>query len=434
MVYVAGLDFGTSGARITVIDDAATVVAHNQIAYALSLQSDLSNLWLTTLAELLQTLPAAIRQTLDAIAINGTSATVLLCDATGQPLTDPLIYNDDRGQAYRALLETLMPAGSPALSATSSLVKLLWWQANLAPAIFQQAQFLMHQADWLAFHLHGKPGLSDYHNALKLGYDVGELAYPQVVTNLGLTALLPKVQAPGSLIGPILPKASQRYGISSACLIFAGTTDSIAAFLASGASDPGDAVTSLGSTLVLKLLSKTRVDDSRYGIYSHRLGDLWLVGGASNTGGAVLKHYFTDEQLRELSLKIPRDRPSGLDYYPLTKPGERFPINDPDFQPRMTPHPSTPERFLHGLLEGIAQIEAQGYQLLQSLGATPLSNVFTAGGGAHNATWTSIRQQWLPVPLSQAISTEAALGTAKLALCGLSRLIQEKEAHEGPPG
>jgi hypothetical protein len=27
--------------------------------------------------------------------------------------------------------------------------------------------------------------------------------------------------------------------------------------------------------LVLKLLSRHRVEDARYGIYSHRLGDLW---------------------------------------------------------------------------------------------------------------------------------------------------------------
>ena len=52
----------------------------------------------------------------------------------------------------------------------------------------------------------------------------------------------------------------------------AGTTDSIAAFLASGASGVGDAVTSLGSTLAIKLLSERPVDDSRYGVYSHRLG------------------------------------------------------------------------------------------------------------------------------------------------------------------
>lgn len=93
-------------------------------------------------------------------------------------------------------------------------------------------------------------------------------------------------------------------------------------------------VTSLGSTLALKLLSTSRVDDARFGVYSHRLGDKWLVGGASNTGGAVLRQLFTIEQLKELSSQIDPSQPSPLDYYPLPKVGERFPEADPQKEPR----------------------------------------------------------------------------------------------------
>lgn len=63
------------------------------------------------------------------------------------------------------------------------------------------------------------------------------------------------------------------------------------------------------------------------------------AGGASNTGGAVLKAHFTDDQLKELSQHIDPEKPSGLDYYPLLKAGERFPINDPFLEPRLTPRP-----------------------------------------------------------------------------------------------
>jgi D-ribulokinase len=69
-------------------------------------------------------------------------------------------------------------------------------------------------------------------------------------------------------------------------------------------------------------------------VYSHRLDDNWLVGGASNTGGAVLKQLFTDEQLAILSGKINPSLQSRLELYPLPKKGERFPISDPDMMPR----------------------------------------------------------------------------------------------------
>lgn len=418
MTYFAGLDFGTSGARVTVIDRSETIVFEYQTAYAIAPQSAWSDIWLQALATLLGALPAEIRAGLAAIAINGTSATVLLCDADGQPLTEPILYNDDCGKGCMDRLVAIAPHGHPVLSATSSLVKLLWWQETLPQWVFQPARHLLHQADWLAYHLHGMLGLSDYHNALKLGYDVGALAYPEWLLSLDIAPLLPQVQAPGSLIGRLSPQASDRYQLPRDCVVVAGTTDSIAAFLASGARSPGDAVTSLGSTLVIKLLSETRVDDSRYGVYSHRLGDLWLVGGASNTGGAVLKQYFSDEALRTLSDQIEGDRPSGLDYYPLTTPGERFPISDPTLPPRVTPRPADPAMFLHGLLEGIARIEARGYALLQELGATPIRQILTAGGGAQNSTWTQIRQRLLPSPVIVSASTEAAFGTASLARTG----------------
>ena len=66
-----------------------------------------------------------------------------------------------------------------------------------------------------------------------------------------------------------------------------GNADSVAAFLAAGVSVPGEEVTSLGSTLAVKLLSERRVDDGAFGIYSHRLGDRWLVG--AQTWGPALR-------------------------------------------------------------------------------------------------------------------------------------------------
>lgn len=93
-------------------------------------------------------------------------------------------------------------------------------------------------------------------------------------------------------------------------------------------------MTSLGSTLAIKLLSTNRIDDARFGVYSHRLEDKWLVGGASNTGGAVLRQLFTDEQLDKLSEYINPMEASPLDYYPLQTVGERFPVADPYMPPR----------------------------------------------------------------------------------------------------
>jgi sugar (pentulose or hexulose) kinase len=202
-------------------------------------------------------------------------------------------------------------------------------------------------------------------------------------------------------------------------MVHAGTTDSIAAFLAAGVSHSGDAVTSLGSTLVLKLLSDTRVESTKHGVYSHWFGNRWLAGGASNAGGAVLRQFFDDRTLAALSEEIDPLTASPLDYVPLPRAGERFPINDSQLSPRLTPRPQDDAEFLHGLLESLARIEARGYGLLAELGASPVRRVETAGGGAKNRVWTTIRQRLFGVPVARAAHTEAAYGSALLARDGL---------------
>ena len=59
--------------------------------------------------------------------------------------------------------------------------------------------------------------------------------------------------------------------------------------------------------------------------------------------------FFTDARLLELTPLLDPSRPSGLDYYPLTRPGERFPVNDPGLQPRLTPRPDDDAAFLQGV-------------------------------------------------------------------------------------
>lgn len=403
-----GIDFGTSGARAIAIDGNETLRAEISLPFT----DTGADHWKEILFELLESLPRSLRPEIEAIAIDGTSSTVLLCDASGNSIEEPIFYNDPRGNAVLDRIREIAPADHPVISPTSSLAKLFWYSEL---PFFPRASHFLHQADWLAFLLHGKPGISDYHNALKLGYDVENLCYPDFLQNLPFFNLLPEVLAPGTVIGTVRAEIARRFDLNADCRVCTGTTDSIAAFLASGARSVGDAVTSLGSTLVIKLLSDTRVDSAKYGIYSHRLGDLWLTGGASNTGGAVLRQFFSDGELARYSLEIDPERESTLDYYPLLQPGDRFPINDPLLPQRLEPRPDDNIEFLHGLLESIARIEALGYQRLQELGASPLQRVYTAGGGAKNPAWCRIRERRLGVPVRLSKRTEAAYGSALLA-------------------
>ncbi|MDR2876800.1 MAG: FGGY-family carbohydrate kinase [Chromatiales bacterium] len=412
-----GIDIGTSGCRIAAIDISGNLLAEERVAMTSPLRAGLRSeqspaLWWQTLRAALAGMvkhiaPEAVR----ALAIDGTSGTLLLADERGEPLGPALMYDDARSQAEAAHLAAFAAPESAAHGASSALAKLLHLQAST-----KQARYALHQADWLASKLSGQFGISDENNCLKLGYDPVRRMWPEWIAACDADMrLLPHVVPPGSNIGTLQHPELLALGYSPQLRICAGTTDGVAAFIATGANVPGDAVTSLGSTLVVKLLSQTPVFAPAFGIYSHRLGELWLAGGASNSGGAVLLHHFTIAQMEHMDAQLNPDAPTNLDYYPLTAPGERFPHNNPTLMPHLTPRPSDDIVFYQAMLEGIARIEALGYQRLEELGAPAPKRLMTVGGSARSSAWTRIRARILGIPFTAPRSDQAAYGAALIA-------------------
>jgi len=422
-----GIDLGTSGCRAIAIDEQHTIVGETSVILPAPQRTDTHveqdpALWWIAVCDCLNQLTAMINpQQVAAIAVDGTSATLLLTDGNGTPLGPALMYNDARATLQAATIACIAPVNTAAQGSSSALAKLLWLTKKGMTATAKHA---CHQADWIAATLSGhfpaRAVISDYNNALKLGFDARQKTWPDWLNKLKLPmSLLPAVVAPGTVIGTLSQEVAKQFSLSENTRIIAGTTDSTASFLATGANNIGEAVTALGSTLVVKVISEQPVFAPEYGVYSQPLissGQMrWLVGGASNSGGSVLKQYFTLGQLTKMTPQLQPDIPTGLDYYPLPACGERFPTNDPQFAPRLEPRPADDVVFFQGMLEGIAHIEAKAYRLLADLGAPYPVSVRTTGGGAQNAAWTTLRKNLLKTDIQTAQHTEAAFGVALLA-------------------
>ncbi|RKZ69852.1 MAG: carbohydrate kinase [Gammaproteobacteria bacterium] len=421
-----GIDIGTSGIRASGINvDEQEIISHH-IAFKTRLpfqgknEQD-PNAWLPLLDKLLIEISEKLKKLdsnyqINAISIDGTSGTLIACKKDGTALSPALMYNDQQSQKQAEIISRYAPAESAVHGASSSLAKAL----NLLEK-YPQTESFCFQADWLAASLTGKYGVSDENNCLKLGYDSISQSWPDWLQNNNENAvipkaLLPRVVAPGSITGKIKPGLIKKYKLAENCVVIAGTTDSNAAVLATGANQLGDAVTSLGSTLVVKLFSDKPLFNPEYGIYSHRLNNHWLIGGASNSGGSVLLQQFTQTQLDEMTPQLNPEHPIGLDYYPLPGTGERFPVNDSNKQSRINPRPSSDVEFFQALLEGIAGIEAEGYTKLEALGATAANRIYTTGGGNKNPAWKKIRERTTGIDVLDAVHSEASYGSALLAL------------------
>jgi hypothetical protein len=423
-----GIDFGTSGARGSIIDDNGEELATAAISLSPApvengqCKERRPERWREALSELLHQISQQIdTRQIKAITIDATSSTILLCDQHGQALSPALMYNDSRAREQAARIARIAPENSGAHGASSSLAKLMYLLGAFLPETHPDTPAVRacHQADWLQGWLSGRYDIADENNCLKLGYDSVHQCWPEWLARCGIArTLLPEVVAPGSVIATVQAERAQQLGLSEDCLVISGTTDSIAALIATGANQIGDAVTALGSTLVLKLISATPVFSAKHGIYSHKLGEHWLVGGASNSGGAVLRHYFSQPQLDAMTPQLKPDRPTGLNYYPLVTRGERFPHNDPDKVPVLEPRPDEDVIFFQAMLEGIASIEAEAYAKLQQLGASKVKRVYTTGGGSVSHPWSKIRETRLGIPILKPQHSEASVGAALLAKQG----------------
>jgi len=420
-IYI-GIDIGTSGCRAIAIDEAKSVCARSITSVPLPLrkgnfiEQDPEVWWQATQRVLKDIADQVEPRDVAAISIAGTSSTLLLCDKQGKPLQPAIMYNDARGKEQAVWIKQNALKYTAAHGASSALAKLLWYKDQ---GITQRAAFALHQADWLSAQLCGRFGITDVNNALKLGYDPVNNQWPDWLDKVKAPReLLPRVVKAGAVMGTIKFELTERFNFPITTQIIAGTTDSTASFIATGVTQVGEAVTSLGSSLVLKVLADEPVFEPNYGVYSQPIDGKWLVGGASNTGGAVLLKFFDQEKLDEMTPQLKPAINTNLNYYPLYSKGERFPINDPELQSRTTPRPVDDVQFFQGLLEGITAIEMQGYDRLAELGAPFPTKIYSTGGGTRNEHWNTIRSFLLGVPVVISEHTEAAYGSALLAQRG----------------
>ena len=402
-----GIDLGTSGLRLALMDPSGTLLAERSANYPRCFEDPQG--WREGVVALCAELPQELRDRVAAVAVDGTSGTVLACAANGDPWGQALPYFLACPEQASAAAVLAGSASVPAASASGSLARVL----RLLEGSGSSSLLMRHQADWLSGWLLGDWRFGEEGNNLRLGWDLGRQCWQGVIAEQPWSAALPEVVRSGAVLGPLSQNARSALGLPAPCQVVAGSTDANAAVLAADP-QPGDGVTVLGTTLVLKQFAAQPLAGP--GISCHRVAGRWLVGGASNAGAGVLRQFFSDALLVELSRQIDPRSSSGLALRPLPRPGERFPVDDPTLEPVLEPRPISDALYLQGLLEGLARIEAQGWAALQRLGAEPVQRVISLGGGARNPQWRLIRQRILGVPVLNRPQCSAASGMARLAL------------------
>ena len=367
----------------------------------------------------LAALPAGLP--IHGVAVDGTSGTILLVDCGGRPLTPGLMYDDTRAveetkranEAGEAVWATL---GYNRMQASWGLPKMLWLLGQHRG--LAAGTRLAHQTDFINRRLVGGEVATDTSNALKTGVDLINERWPrEVFEALGVSSeILPAVVRAGTPLGEVSAEAAAQTGIPRGTPVIAGMTDGCAAQMGAGALSVGSWNSVLGTTLVLKGVTRDLIKDPAGVVYSHRSPDgNWLPGGASSAGAGAVSKHFAERDLEALGTQAAEREPASVITYPLHGRGERFPFIAPEAEGFTMGQPADEIDQYAALLQGVAFIERLCFDYLDMLGA-PVSGPFLlTGGGAKSRYWCQLRADVLGSPVTLPENAEAALGMAILA-------------------
>ncbi len=402
--FYGGLDFGTSGARISIINIHKKLVYSNSVPYLYGFKNP--NSWINSCENLLVSLPIKVKINLNKLAISGTSGTLIASNLQGDPLGEAIPY-DQACIENKILLESLTSGEDHLRTPYSSLAKALKLIDKYGTNIL-----LRHQSDWITGWFlkdwnHGEEG-----NNLKLGWDLKKESWPKSYLNSSWQKCLPKIVKSGKIIGQINSDLAERFNLNNKLILISGTTDSNASLIAAGLGKE-DGLTVLGTTIVVKKFIDNPVKEK--GITIHKVCGNWICGGASNAGCGILSKFFSDLEIKELSRQINISKNTSLNLLPLNSKGERFPVDNPNLEPILGPRPVSDSLYLHALFEGLAKIELKGWEKLSELTGSLPKKIITIGGGSKNPQWRKIREKIINIPIVSCKKT-TAFGTALLAM------------------
>ncbi|MFD1934930.1 MULTISPECIES: FGGY-family carbohydrate kinase [Nonomuraea] len=437
-----GLDLGTQSVRALAVTGSGEVVGMGMRRLTSSREGvrheqDPEQWWSAATAACAEALSEVPDGAVRGVAVDATSGTVLLADAGGRPLTRGLMYDDTRAADE---VERINDAGAAVwarlgyqrMQAAWALPKLLWLLKEFGvrdPDGRRDGQRwhavprahgvrLLHQSDFVNTRLTGHAVPTDLSSALKTGAHLIDETWPAGVFDaLGVPSeVLPPLVRSGTVIGQVCAAAARVSGLPEGTPVIAGATDGCAAQLGAGALTPGSWNSVLGTTLVIKGVTRDLVMDPLGAVYSHKAPDGdWLPGGASSTGSGVIARDFPGRDLDDLTTRAAAHEPAGPVAYPLVSPGERFPFVAPQARGFLLGEVAGEAEHFAALLQGVAFVERLCFDYLDLLGAPVDGPLILTGGATRSAYWCELRAGVLGRQVTLPENAEPALGMAVLA-------------------
>jgi xylulokinase len=446
-----GVDVGTSSSKGVLVDRSGRVLArarrthavvHPQPAWA---EMPVAVWWddaVGLIRELVGEAPGRVK----AVGVSGMGPCLLVTDAEGVPLRDPILYgNDTRASAQITRLtselgakEVLDRTGCP-LTAQAVGPKLAWIVEN-EPHVAAAMRRLFMTNSWLAHQLTGEYVL-DHLSASQAGplYDVNALDWHRPWADLVAPQIeLPRLCWASDVAGQVTQEAANATGLAAGTPVVTGTIDAWSEAVSVGAQRPGDLMLMYGTTMFLLATTTAKLTSPQLWGTVGAVPEIRCLAAGMATSGAVtawLRDLFGSPDFATLLSEAAASPPGsrGLVLLPYLA-GERTPLFDPDARGVLVGLTLAHSRgdLYRAALEATAYGVRHNLEVMRAAGAD-ITRVVAVGGGTEGALWTRIVSD--VTGLGQELPTHtvgASYGAAFLAAASQdSVVIQEWNPKAG---
>lgn len=437
MIY-AGLDLGTSIAKITVFDDTKTLFKLSQSYDSLRQTSK----HVIDARQLLDTAESLIRKAAErapklmAVGITSFGECFVLLDDKDEILFESMLYTDPRGQ-FEAL-EIDKAIGTVRLGDITgqithsmfSLPKIMYIKKH-HPDVYQQVKRILLMQDFVVYGLTGVAQIDYSLAARTLCFDINSLKWSNEILNrVGINVdLLSKPVPTGTLAGSIKDKVKTKLGIINDIKIINVSHDQIAALTGALLEETNAAVDGMGTCecitpIFRKLPNPTPLIKGGYGLVPYLDRGTYVCYSLINTGGALLdwiiKEYFADlsqlgDGIFEKLNQHLTDQPTNVMILPHFA-GAGTPYMDSEALGAIVNLHLGVSRYeiYQAALESLTYEAKMSLQHLSKGGVT-VKKLYATGGGARNREWLQIRADIFGFPIHVLDNSDAGtLGSAMI--------------------
>lgn len=414
-----GIDLGTQGIRIGVIDSHGNIVSSKTANYSTKyidgkyIEQD-PNSWIEAFENIFSDILNDLgerKKDISTITVCATSSTVLSVDENGRAISNAIMWMDNRNTEECEFInnmsdEVLQYCGNN-VSSEWIVPKSLWLKKH-NNELFRKSYKIVEQLDFFNYYITNKWASSLCNATCKANYIESKGGWQdKFFKKIGLEEYREKfatdVLKVGSEIGNISEYIVQKFGLNSNVKVLMGSIDAHMGMIGSGVVEPGKICTITGSSLVhLFLTEKPYFSNSLWGPYNNAMIDgYWLLEAGQISAASIIEWFKNEFYKNDDKNKNPYDALS--EGASQISPGCDGLICLDFFQGNRTPYKDVfakgvfygitlnhkQSHFYRSILESIGYAMKNTFISIESLGID-INEVILSGGATKDNLWLQI--------------------------------------------